>query len=50
LQLGHVCVKLNDFPEAKRRLQTALEIDQKANVFTTEERSEIRRIMEQTGA
>jgi tetratricopeptide (TPR) repeat protein len=50
LQLGHVCVKLNDFPEAKRRLQTALEIDQKANVFTTEERSEIRKIMEQTGA
>jgi len=51
LQLGRVCAKLKDFPEAKRRLQTALEIDQKVDVFTAAERSEIKRIMEEeTGA
>ncbi len=50
LQLGRVCVKLDDLPQARRHLQTALEIDQKADVFTVDERSEIRKIIEQSEA
>jgi tetratricopeptide (TPR) repeat protein len=41
LLLGRICVKLNDVDAAKRHLQRALEMDQKSNVLTTEERSEI---------
>jgi tetratricopeptide (TPR) repeat protein len=46
LQLGRICAKLNDFAEAKRHLQDALEIDRKIGVFTTNERSEITRIIQ----
>jgi len=46
LQLGRVCAKLNDITEAKQHLQNALEIDQKINVFTPDERSEITRIIQ----
>lgn len=44
LQLGRVCARLNDVAEAKQHLRNALEIDQKINVFTPDERSEITRI------
>jgi tetratricopeptide (TPR) repeat protein len=49
LQLGRVCVKLSDLPQARRHLQAAQEIDQKADVFTADERSEIRKMLEQCG-
>ena len=44
LQLGRVCVRLNDPDQAKQHLKEALEIDQKINVFTPEELSEIARL------
>ena len=44
LQLGRVCVRLNDVDQAKQHLKEALEIDQKINVFTPEERTEISRL------
>ena len=44
LKLGRICIKLNDHVRAKQHLEKALEVDQKINVFTTDERSEIRRI------
>jgi tetratricopeptide (TPR) repeat protein len=40
-KLGRVCVKLNDLVQAREYLTHALEIDQKVDVFTTDERSEI---------
>jgi len=46
LQLGRVCVKLNDLVQAKQHLKEALEIDRKLDVFTTDERSEITRILQ----
>jgi len=46
LQLGRVCVKLNEPAEAKQHLQKALEIDKKINVFTPEERAEIEGIIQ----
>lgn len=49
LQLGRVCVKLSDFAEAKQHLSDALEIDQKANVLTPNERSEITGIVQHSG-
>jgi len=49
LQLGRICAKLNDFVEAKHYLKNALEIDQKINVFTTDERSEITSIVQPRG-
>jgi len=48
LQLGRVCAKLNDLEQAKQHLENALGIDQKLNVFTTDERSEVARILKQT--
>jgi tetratricopeptide (TPR) repeat protein len=47
LQLGRVCAKLNDIPQAIQHLKKALEIDQKLNVFTPAERSEIEQITRQ---
>ena len=44
LQLGRICAKLNEPIEAKQHLERALEIDQKVNAFTTDERSEIIKI------
>lgn len=41
LQLGRICVKLNDLAAAKQYLQRALEADQKSNILTPEEESEI---------
>ena len=49
LQLGRVCVKLNDLPDAKQHLNDALEIDQQANVLTQDERSEITNIVQRGG-
>ena len=46
LQLGRICAKLNDLAEARRHLQSALEIDRKVNAFTAPERSEIDRIVQ----
>jgi len=46
LQLGRICVKLNDLVQAKQHLKAALEIDQKLDVFTTDERSEITKILQ----
>jgi len=50
LRLGRVCVQLNDLSQARQHLRSALEIDRKLHVFTTDERSEITRVIEQTGA
>ncbi|MFZ2147478.1 MAG: tetratricopeptide repeat protein [Sedimentisphaerales bacterium] len=49
LQLGRICAKLNDLIQAKQYLQNALEIDRKIDVFTTDERSEITRIVQRSG-
>lgn len=49
LQLGRVCARLNDFAHARQHLETALQIDQKAGVFTADERSEIARIVQKNG-
>ena len=49
LKLGRICAKLNEHVQAKQNLERALEIDQKKNVFTTDERSEILRIIQGSG-
>jgi len=49
LKLGRICAKLNDLDRAKQHLQEALEIDQKNEVFTADERSEIVGIIDQSG-
>ncbi|MCP4256035.1 MAG: tetratricopeptide repeat protein [Planctomycetes bacterium] len=46
LQLGRTCVKLKDLVQAKQHLKSAIQIDQKIDVFTTDERSEIRKIIQ----
>ncbi|MBC8216958.1 MAG: tetratricopeptide repeat protein, partial [Planctomycetes bacterium] len=46
LQLARVCTKLNDLVQAKQHLNNALAIDQKIDVFTTDERSEIKTILQ----
>jgi len=48
LQLGRICVKLNELVQAKQHLQNALEIDRKIDVFTPDERSEITRILQRS--
>jgi len=48
LQLGRICAKLNDLIQAKQHLQNALEIDQKIDVFTPDERSEITEILQRS--
>jgi len=48
-KLGQVCAKLNDFVQAKQYVKSALEIDQKINVLTPDERSEITRILQESG-
>ncbi len=50
LQLGRVCAKLNELDKAKQHLNNALEIDRKIDVFTPDERSEIARIIQGSGA
>jgi hypothetical protein len=47
LQLGRTCVKLSDLPQAKRHLENAMGIDQKMQVFTPDERSEISKLIVQ---
>jgi tetratricopeptide (TPR) repeat protein len=49
LHLGRVCAKLNDLTQAREHLENALEIDQKIDVFTTDERSEITQILQRSG-
>ena len=46
LQLGRICVKLNDSVQARRHLEEALRIDGQGNVLTAEERLEIGKLME----
>ncbi len=46
LQLGRVCLRLNDLAQAKQGLSAALEIDARVNVFTAAERSEINEILQ----
>jgi len=48
LQMGRICAKLNDLVQAEQHLNSALEIDRKLNVFTTDERSEITRIIQRS--
>ena len=45
LKLGRICIKLNESVEAKKYLENALEIDNKINVFTPNEKSEIEGII-----
>jgi tetratricopeptide (TPR) repeat protein len=49
LQLGRICAQLNDLTQAKQHLERALEIDREIDVFTTDERSEIMRIIQRSG-
>ncbi|MDT8302830.1 MAG: tetratricopeptide repeat protein, partial [Sedimentisphaerales bacterium] len=51
LQLGRICVKLNDLKQAKLHMEKAWEIDQKIgdNVFTPNEQSEITGILQRNG-
>jgi tetratricopeptide (TPR) repeat protein len=51
LQLGRVCVKLNDLKQARQYLDKALEIDRKidVDVFTPNEQSEITRMLQRSG-
>ena len=46
LQLGRTCAKLNEPAQAKQHLEKALEIDQKINIFTPDERTEIAKILQ----
>jgi len=48
LQLGRICAKLDDLVQAEQHLKNALEIDRKLDVFTTDERSEITRIIQRS--
>jgi len=41
LQLGRVCAKLSDISQARRHLESAMDIDNKNHVFTSNEQSEI---------
>jgi tetratricopeptide (TPR) repeat protein len=45
LQLGRICAKLNDVPQAKQNLQKAVEINKTLNIFTPDERVEIEKIL-----
>ena len=45
LKLGRICVKLNELAPARKSFKNALEIDQKINIFTPEEKSEIDRLL-----
>ena len=49
LKLGRICAKLNDPDQAKQHMKNALEIDQKINVLSPDERSEITRILQASG-
>jgi len=49
LKLGRICVKLNDLVQAELHMKNALEIDQKINVLTPDERSEITKILQGSG-
>jgi tetratricopeptide (TPR) repeat protein len=48
-RLGRICARLNDLNQAKQLLNDALEIDGKINVFTPDERSEIMKILRESG-
>jgi tetratricopeptide (TPR) repeat protein len=45
-QLGRLCVKLDEPAQARRYLESALEIDRKNNVFTPDERREVAEIIQ----
>ncbi|MCP4609778.1 MAG: tetratricopeptide repeat protein [Planctomycetes bacterium] len=48
LQLGRICVKLNDLKQARQHMEKALEIDRKIDIdiFTSDERSEIAKFLQ----
>jgi len=46
LQLGRVCVQLDDSAQAKLHLENVQEIDRTHNVLTTQERSEVAQLIE----
>ena len=46
LQLGRVCVRLNELNQAKHHLNSALEINKQIDAFTPAEQSEIARILQ----
>jgi tetratricopeptide (TPR) repeat protein len=49
LQLGRICAKLSDLPQARQYLEKATEIDQKTPVFTAAERAEITALIQESG-
>jgi tetratricopeptide (TPR) repeat protein len=49
VKLGRICVKLDDLVQAKQHMQNALEIDKKINALTPDERSEVERILQESG-
>jgi len=48
LKLGRICAQLNDHVQARQHIEKALEIDQRIDIFTTDERSEITRIIQES--
>ena len=46
LQLGRVCCKLKETSQATQHLKEALAIDQKVDAFSTEERAEIKAMLQ----
>ena len=50
LNLARVCVQLNEAAEARRHLDEAARIDQEHNVFTPEQRDDLRALLEKIGA
>lgn len=49
LQMGRIYVQLNESAQARKYLSRALDINGKADVLTTEDRSEIERLMHKIG-
>jgi len=49
LQLGRICLKLNDPAKAREHLNRALELDGQIHTLTQQERAEIDGVMQQTG-
>lgn len=47
LKLGRICIRLDDLEHAKQHMQDALKIDEKINVLTPDERTEITKILQE---
>lgn len=48
LKMGRICIKLDDVEHARQHMQYAWEIDEKINVLTPDERSEITEILKES--